>query len=110
MGVPQVNPFTIFSSGLLLVLKVKGDEMISQLVWQKRCTGVEHGLQTGLPGTKKKVYRTQRQTQKLTPEIAVKVKKKLTESKQGWTTKQPGRNRENAFVIGQFCKTNKTRS
>lgn len=57
MGVPQVNPFTIFSSGLLLVLKVKGDEMISQLVQQKRCTGVEHGLQTGLPGTKKKVYR-----------------------------------------------------
>lgn len=59
---------------------------------------------------KRRCTGTKRQTQKLTPEIAVKIKKKLTESKQGWTTKQPGRDRENAFVIGQFCKTNKTRS
>ena len=78
---------------LLLVLKVKGDEMIpariAKELYRSR-TWVSDWLtrykKEGVEGLKDRPKSGR--PPKLTPEIVVKIKKRLKESKQGWTTKQ----------------------
>ena len=78
---------------LLLVLKVKGDEMIPARIAKelhRSRTWASDWLtrykKEGVQGLKDRPKSGR--PPKLTPEIAVKIKKKLKESKQGWTTKQ----------------------
>ena len=78
---------------LLLVLKVKGDEMISARIAKelhRSRTWASDWLtrykKEGVQGLKDRPKSGR--PPKLTPEIVVKIKKRLKESKQGWTTKQ----------------------
>ena len=78
---------------LLLVLKVKGDEMIPARIAKelhRSRTWASDWLtrykKEGVQGLKDRP-KSGRPPQ-LTPEIVVKIKKRLKESKQGWTTKQ----------------------
>jgi putative transposase len=78
---------------LLLVLKVKGDEMIPARIAKelhRSRTWASDWLtrykKEGVQGLKDRPKSGR--PPKLTPEIVVKIKKRLKESKQGWTTKQ----------------------
>lgn len=78
---------------LLLVLKVKGDEMIPARIAKelhRSRTWASDWLtrykKEGVQGLKDRPKSGR--PPKVTPEIVVKIKKRLKESKQGWTTKQ----------------------